>query len=126
MPNYEVTIKFPDEDGVQTPRGAAEGIYMILLRDILYGSLTMEVKDKKTGKVENIELESDLENDQSMLRFMALMMMVEPFMTEEQKQELMDWASVNVDGHSVGQSDWPGWETIIGKKPKKFRTADVA
>ena len=125
MPNYEVTIKFPDEDGAQTPRGAAEGVYMILLRNMLYGSLRMEVKDKKTGTVENIELESDLENDQSLLRFMALMMMVEPFMTEEQRQALMDWASVNVDGHSVGQFDWPGWEPIIGKKPKGFRKSEV-
>lgn len=91
---------------------------------MLYGSLKMEVKDKKTGKVENIELESDLENDQSMLRFMALMM-VGPFMTEEQKQALTDWESVNLDGHSISTADWPGWDMIIGKKPKSFRTPEV-
>lgn len=121
MPNYEVTIKFPEEDGVQTARGAAEGVFNRLLLEMLHGSVKMEVKNKKTGKVENIELESDLENDTSMLRFMALMMVADNFMSEEQKSGLLEWAAKNVDGHSIGWSDWPGWEPIIGKLPKEFR-----
>lgn len=120
MPNYEVTIKF-DEEGVQTPRAAVEGVFMMLWRDMLHGSLKMKVKNKKTGKVENIELESDLENDVTMLRFMALMLVADQFMSEEQKAELQDWAAENVNGDSIAWSDWPGWEQIIGKLPKQFR-----
>jgi hypothetical protein len=121
MPDYEVTIKFPEEDGVQTARGAAEGVFNILLRDMLYGSLKMEVKNKKTGKVEKIELEADLENDTSILRFMGWMMVADKFMSDEQKTELVDWAAENVDGHSIAWFDWPGWEAIISKLPKEFR-----
>ena len=121
MPNYEVTIRFPEEDGVQTARGAAEGVFNRLLLEMLYGSLKMEVKNRKTGKVENIELESDLENDTSMLRFMALMMVADKFMSEEQKSELLGWVAENVDGHSIAWFHWPGWEPIIGKLPKEHR-----
>lgn len=121
MPNYEVTITFPEEDGVQTARGAAEGVFNILLRDMLYGSLTMEVKNKKTGKVEKVELESDLENDTTILRFAGWMMVADKFMSEEQKTELLDWVAKNVDGHSIAWYHWPGWGQIIGKLPREFR-----
>jgi hypothetical protein len=122
MPNYEVTIRFPEEDGVQTARGAAEGVFNRLLLEMFHGSVKMEVKNKKTGKVESIELESDLENDTSMLRFMALMMVADKFLSEEQEAELLDWVAKNVDGHSIAWYHWPGWEPIIGKLPKQFRT----
>ncbi len=125
MPDYEVTIKY-DADGTQTRRGAAEGVYLHLLTEMLNTALTLEVKDKKTEEVETIELEADLENDHSLLRFMALMQLASKFMTKEQMDELEDWEVKNIDGHSIGTSDWPGWEPIIGKKPKKFRTSDVA
>lgn len=121
MPNYEVTIRFPKEHGIQNPRAAAEGVFMTLWRDMFHGSLKVEVKDKKTGKVENIELDSNLENDVTMLRFMALMMVADRFMSEEQKTDLLEWAAKNVDGHSIAWSDWPGWEPIIGNLPKEFR-----
>jgi hypothetical protein len=124
MPDYEVTIRY-DADGTQTSRGAAEGVYLHLLTEMLNTALTMEVKDKKTGKVETINLEADLENDQSLLRFMALMQLAFKFMTQEQMAELEDWEIKNIDGHSIGTSDWPGWEPIIGKRPRRFRTSDV-
>lgn len=38
-------------------------------------------------------------------------------MPESEKQALLDWEQANLDGHSVGTSDWPGWEKYIGKKP---------
>lgn len=120
MPEYQVTLKIDDAESM-TPRGAAEGVYMELLRDLMHGQLKLELKDKETGKVEHITLGEDLENDESLLRFMALMMVAVQFMTEEQKRELTEWEAENIDGHSVGTSDWPGWEPLIGKLPKKFR-----
>lgn len=57
---------------------------------------------------------------------MALEMLASKFMTQEQVKALEDWEVKNIDGHSISTSDWPGWEQIIGKKPNKFRTADVA
>lgn len=125
MPDYEVTIK-SDAEGSLTSRGAAESVYLHLLMEMLNSSLTVEVKDKNTGEVETIELEAELENDHSLLRFMALMQLASKFMTSEQIEELEDWEVKNIDGHSISTADWPGWEQIIGKKPKKFRTADVA
>lgn len=124
MPDYEVTIK-SEAEGSLTSRGAVESVYLHLLMDMLNSSLTMEVKDKKTGEVETIELEADLENDHSLLRFMALMQLASKFMTPEQIEELEDWEVKNIDGHSISTADWPGWEQIIGKKPKEFRTSDV-
>jgi hypothetical protein len=122
MPDYEITIKL-DGDGSQTARGAAEGAYMSLMRDMFYGPLVLELRDKETGDVQVIGLEAELENDQSMLRFMSLMMVAAKYMTEEQRRELEEWEVKNIDGHSVGTSDWPGWEPLIGKQPMKFRKA---
>jgi hypothetical protein len=124
MPNYEVTIKV-DSEGMQTARGAAEGACLHLLTDMFYGSLTVEVKDRDTGNVETIELGTDMENDQSLNRFMALMMVASKFMPEEQRRALEEWEVENIDGHTIGTSDWPGWEQIIGKLPKKFRKAEM-
>jgi len=124
MPDYEVTIK-SEAEGSLTSRGASESVYFHLLIEMLNSSLTMEVKDKETGKVETIELEADLENDHSLLRFMALMQLASRFMTQEQMEELEDWEVKNIDGHSISTADWPGWEPIIGKKPKEFRKAGV-
>jgi hypothetical protein len=56
---------------------------------------------------------------------MALMMIASKFMTEEQREALEDWEVKNIDGHTIGTSDWPGWEPIIGKKPKEFRKAEI-
>jgi hypothetical protein len=84
----------------------------------------LDVRDKKTGKVEVIELEADLENDESMLRHYALIGLAMKFMTEDQKRELEAWEKEHLDGQGVGTSDWPGWEPIIGKKPKEFRVIE--
>lgn len=120
MPEYEVLIRFNDE-GSLSPRATAEHVYTNLIAEMFFRSLTLEVKDKKTGKVEVVELESSVEKDESLMRFIALIGVASKFMTEEQKRELEAWERENLDGHSVGTSDWPGWEQIIGRPPKKFR-----
>lgn len=38
-------------------------------------------------------------------------------MSPEQRAELQTWEDQNLDGHSIGTSDWPGWEPLIGPKP---------
>ncbi|GLZ43791.1 hypothetical protein [Actinokineospora sp. NBRC 105648] len=38
-------------------------------------------------------------------------------LTDEQRAEFQAWATANVDGHSVGTSDWPGWVPLIGAPP---------
>lgn len=123
MPDYEVAIKYNDE-GALSARGAAEHAYTHLIQEMLYGSITMEIKNKRTGEVESLELESDVEQDESLMRFITLMMVASNFMTEEQKQELEKWEVENIDGHSISTADWPGWEAIIGKKPHKFRVRE--
>lgn len=120
MPNYEITIKYNDE-GTLSARGAAEHVYSYLLADMVYRSLTLEVRNKKTGEVETVELEADVENDESLMRFITLVGVAVKFMTEEQRRELEEWERENVDGHGTSTSDWPGWEKIIGKPPRKFR-----
>lgn len=120
MPHYEALIRYDDE-GSLSPRATAEHAYTGLLTEMLFGSLTLEVRDKETGRVEVVELESGVENDESLMRFIALIGLAAKFMTEEQKRELGEWERENLDGHSVSTSDWPGWEQIIGRPPKKFR-----
>jgi hypothetical protein len=120
MPDYEITVRFEDE-GVLSARGAAEHFYTSLLADMLYGSLSLEVRNKKTGEVETVELEADVENDASLMRFITLIGVAAKFMTDEQSRELEEWERENVDGHSTSTADWPGWEKIIDKPPRKFR-----
>lgn len=38
-------------------------------------------------------------------------------MPETERTELEKWEKENLDGHSVGSSDWPGWEKYIGSMP---------
>ncbi len=38
-------------------------------------------------------------------------------MPEHERQELKAWERANLDGRTVGTSDWPGWEKYIGKPP---------
>lgn len=38
-------------------------------------------------------------------------------MPEHERQELKEWERANLDGRTVGTSDWPGWEKYIGKPP---------
>ncbi|MGH7975993.1 MAG: hypothetical protein ACREC8_04965 [Limisphaerales bacterium] len=40
-------------------------------------------------------------------------------MPEKEKMELLQWERENLDGCTVGTSDWPGWEKYIGKPPWK-------
>jgi predicted Rossmann fold nucleotide-binding protein DprA/Smf involved in DNA uptake len=120
MPDYEITVRYNDE-GALSARGAAEHVYSHLLADMFYRSLTIEVRNKKTGEAEVVELEADVENDESLMRFITLIGVAVKFMTEEQKRELEEWERKNVDGRGTSTSDWPGWEKIIDKPPMKFR-----
>jgi hypothetical protein len=63
---------------------------------MLYRSLTLEIWNKKTGEVETIELEADVENDESLMRFITLMGVAVKFMTEEQRRELEEWEKKNM------------------------------
>jgi hypothetical protein len=76
--------------------GAAEHVYSYLLADMLYRSLTLEIRNKKTGEVETIELEADVENDESLMRCITLMGVAVKFMTEEQRRELEEWKKKNM------------------------------
>jgi hypothetical protein len=118
---YKATITIDDLEQTDA-RGAAEGAYFELLLSLFYRGCEFEVTDKETGKSTIINLDADLENDQSMLRHMALMQIFSRLMTDQQKAELQEWEHENLDGHSVSTADWPGWAEIIGhEKPRKFQ-----
>ncbi len=106
MPDYEITIKCDDE-GALSARGAAEHVYTRLIMDMLHGSLQMAIKNTRTGNVEAVDLEADLENDESMMRFITLIGVAAKFMPEDQRRELEAWEKENIDGHSTSTSDWP-------------------
>jgi len=38
-------------------------------------------------------------------------------MSSDEREELEKWEVENIDGHSIGTSDWPGWVKYIGAKP---------
>jgi Meiotically Up-regulated Gene 113 (MUG113) protein len=38
-------------------------------------------------------------------------------MPHAEMRELLDWETRNLNGCTVGTSDWPGWEKYIGQKP---------
>lgn len=38
-------------------------------------------------------------------------------MSADQRAKLEAWEKDNLDGHSIGTSDWPGWEKYIGPRP---------
>jgi hypothetical protein len=50
--------------------------------------------------------------------YMYAMMGVLSAMSETERSELEKWEKENLDGHSIGTSDWPGWEKYIGPKPR--------
>lgn len=36
----------------------------------------------------------------------------------QQREELEQWEADSVNGESLGTSDWPGWEPLIGPRPR--------
>jgi Meiotically up-regulated gene 113 len=38
-------------------------------------------------------------------------------MPEAEKRELLEWEARNLDGCTVGTSDWPGWKKYVGSRP---------
>jgi ribosomal protein L40E len=51
------------------------------------------------------------------LGWMAAQMGVYAAMSEDEREALHEWERLNIDGHSVGTSDWPGWVKYIGEPP---------
>ena len=49
--------------------------------------------------------------------YMHTMMGALSAMSADQRAELDEWEKDNLDGHSIGTSDWPGWEKYIGPRP---------
>lgn len=49
--------------------------------------------------------------------YMHAMMGALSAMSADQRAELDSWEKDNLDGHSSGTSDWPGWEKYIGPRP---------
>jgi len=56
--------------------------------------------------------------------YMAAIVGASSAMSEVELAELKAWERENLDGHSVGTSDWPGWEKYIGPKPV-FETREI-
>jgi hypothetical protein len=58
-------------------------------------------------------------NDQAteVYAYMHAMMGVLSAIPESERTELEKWEKENLDGHSIGTSDWPGWEKYIGLRP---------
>jgi hypothetical protein len=52
-----------------------------------------------------------------LLGWYAAMVAVSKAMPESEMRELLDWEARNLDGCTVGTSDWPGWEKYTGRKP---------
>lgn len=46
--------------------------------------------------------------------------MVEAYksLPEEKKREIDAWEHANLNAQTVGTSDWPGWEELIGRRPE--------
>lgn len=55
------------------------------------------------------------------LEWMAQMAVVYRMMPEADRVALHQWEADNLDGHSVGTSDWPGWVQYIGPPPWKSK-----
>ena len=53
----------------------------------------------------------------NMLNWYAAMFGAGKAMSEGEMQGLLDWEAENLDGCTVGTSDWPGWGKYIGPKP---------
>jgi len=40
-------------------------------------------------------------------------MAMHPKMTDEEREALAQWERENLDGASVGTTDWPGWRAVV-------------
>jgi DNA-binding MarR family transcriptional regulator len=55
---------------------------------------------------------------QQMVNWTNRMMETYRNMSTRDRQALSDWEAKNLNGNTVGTSDWPGWEKLIGRKPQ--------
>jgi hypothetical protein len=56
--------------------------------------------------------------------WMAAMLGVYATLPEREREELHAWEAENLDGATVGTSDWPGWAKYIGEPPWRERLAE--
>src|SRR5258708_12862192 len=52
-----------------------------------------------------------------LMTWLTVMVGVYAALPVEEKEKLHEWEARNLDGHSVGTSDWPGWKNYIGSPP---------
>lgn len=52
------------------------------------------------------------------LMWYAMMLGAAKAMPEAARKELEEWERLHLDGTYVGTSDWPGWEELIGPRPR--------
>lgn len=70
------------------------------------------------------------DNPRPLVRFtesrdwMAAMMGVYATLPEREREELHAWEAQNLDGATMGTSDWPGWAKYIGEPPWYDRLAE--
>jgi hypothetical protein len=56
-------------------------------------------------------------NREALLEWYGKMVEAHKALPEEKRQELDEWERTNLNGQTVGTSDWPGWEELIGRRP---------
>ncbi len=71
---------------------------------------------KSTNPATNIR--SQLQEDRwAKVTYFAMMYGVYAAMPDDEKKALHTWERENLDGRSVGTSNWPGWANYIGSMP---------
>jgi hypothetical protein len=81
----------------------------------LFDALLIALQDEKAKARNNSR--SNRAFTEQMMSWVNRMMDAYKNMSPSQQKALTEWEAANLDGHSVGTSDWPGWESLIGKKP---------
>jgi hypothetical protein len=56
-------------------------------------------------------------NREALLEWYGKMAEAHKTLPDEKKQELDEWERANLNGQTIGTSDWPGWEELIGMRP---------
>jgi hypothetical protein len=82
----------------------------------LFDALLGAVQDEKSRRVRSRRARRDF--SQEMLDWVNKMMDAYKNMSPQDRAALDVWEAKNLNGSTVGTSDWPGWEKLIGKKPQ--------
>ena len=77
------------------------------------------LKLKRINAGQSPQAKSKVEYRRELLDWYKQMVTVAARLSPEARSELEAWEQLNLNGHSIGTTDWPGWQRYMPPRPSR-------